>query len=174
MTCLLLLCGTGCSTIGKGTSRKLLIESEVPGAVASINNRVPVTLPTKLTLNTRRDRGPIQITARAPDGRQETQTLNWQMKDGKWFLIGGGVGWGVTTGIGGLVSMGVDYATKAYNDLETEKVVFGFRNQPTVQAVVQCPPGPLLSPVPLPPSPPRAVRAMSGTWQLPGVMNPKR
>lgn len=122
------LLGTGCASMYSGTGRQIHLKSNVPNAVGSINGSREERLPHSWKLNTRRDsKEPISFRVATSDGRKIEGKVDWvTSKDGKTALIAGGVGWGVVTGIGGLGSLGIDYWTKAYRDLESDTIIAEF------------------------------------------------
>lgn len=121
---------TGCATAINGTGRPLPVSSSIPGTelhLTTANGREEVKIaPAVFHLSTFSDRGDMRLVAIAPDGRYIERVLTWENKDGKWFMAAGGIGWGVTTGVGGLVSLGTDYVTKSYKDLSESSVHFDF------------------------------------------------
>ncbi len=121
---------TGCATAVKGTSRCLRAESSIPGTQVTLTTskgrEETKFTPAVFHLGTHRDRGDLKLLAVAPDGRYIEKNIVWENHDGKWFVATGGIGWGVVTGVGGLVSLGTDYVTKSYKDLSEDYVYFDF------------------------------------------------
>lgn len=120
---------TGCSTVVKGTKRTLTVDSNVPGTqvrLASRGRDQVKTVPAVFRLGTHKDRGEIKLIGQAPDGRCIQQVLTWESSDGKIYMTGGAVGWGVVTGVGGLVSLFADLGTKSYKDLSQDSIFFRF------------------------------------------------
>lgn len=134
---------TGCATAVKGTSRSLRAESSIPGTQVTLTTskgrEETKFTPAVFHLGTHRDRGDLKLLAVAPDGRYIEKNIVWENHDGKWFVATGGIGWGVVTGVGGLVSLGTDYVTKSYKDLSEDEVFFDFnmglwqRNNPVLK-----------------------------------------
>lgn len=122
------LIGTGCATSYKGTGQQLSLRSNVLNAVGSVNGSREEYLPHTWKLSTRKDsKEPVRLLVRAPDGRVIEGQVEWRSSsEGKAAMIAGGVGWGVVTGVGGLLSIGTDYYTKAYRELQTDTVFAEF------------------------------------------------
>lgn len=134
-----LIITAGCTTAAKGTTRHTRMISDIPGTQVSLNGGPPQPASQPFTLKTYQH-GPFVFTAVTPDGRVQEQTVVWKIKDGKYFLVAGGVGWGVVTGVGGLVDLLIDYGTKAYRDPDREVVSFKFADQLRVAPTYYSPP----------------------------------
>lgn len=142
------LLGTGCATSYKGTGQQLSLRSNVLNAVGSVNGSREEYLPHTWKLSTRKDsKEPVRLLVRAPDGRVIEGQVEWRSSsEGKAAMIAGGVGWGVVTGVGGLLSIGTDYYTKAYRELESDTVFAEF--SPPAPAAVGYPYLPPAQPAP--------------------------
>ena len=142
---------TGCASTVLPHSASLRASSNVANTQFRVNDKPPAQNAASSTDAvfeiSKRTKGPIDVTAITPDGQVQHKFVTWQVKDGKWFLAGGAVGWTVVTGIGGFADIGIDYYFKAYRDLSCNVVNFAFAAP--VAYTYQPPP----QPAPAPPTP---------------------
>ncbi|MEI6057935.1 MAG: hypothetical protein WCQ60_03115 [bacterium] len=143
---------TGCATSALPHSAYLHTTSTTPNTRFSVNGGPPAANAASSTdavfeIN-KKTKGPFDVMAVTPDGQVQHQFVTWKVKDGKWFLAGGAVGWTVVTGVGGLADIGIDYYYKAYRDLSSNVVNFTFAAPVSYNYLP--PPAPVASPAPAP------------------------
>lgn len=99
----------GCSSIINGTKQDIFIESEPPGATATVDGAQQVVTPS--TVNLERKKG-HSITVRKEEYRPVV--VNTEKKMNPWF-------WGNCL-LGGLIGMGIDALVGGMWDIQPERI----------------------------------------------------